>query len=47
MVVHGSILIGTLQLLNSDHVRERDKALFRGIIVGGVWNDFLLEKVKG
>ena len=25
---------GTLQLLNSDHVRERDKALLRSILVG-------------
>ena len=25
---------GTLQLLNSDHVRERDKALLRGVLVG-------------
>ena len=33
---------GTLQLLNSDHVRERDKALLRGVLVGGVWNGFLL-----
>ena len=33
---------GTLQLLNSDHVRERDKALLRSILVGGVWNGFLL-----
>ena len=31
-------LDGTLQLLNSDHVRERD--LLRGILVGGVWNGF-------
>ena len=38
---------GTLQLLNSDHVRERDKALLRGVLVGGVWNGFLLGKVKG
>ena len=38
---------GTLQLLDSDHVRERDKALLRSILVGGVWNGFLLEKVKG
>ena len=37
----------TLQLLNSDHVRERDKALLRSILVGGVWNGFLLGKVKG
>ena len=38
---------GTLQLLNSGHVPERDKALLRGVLAGGVWNDFLLEKVKG
>ena len=38
---------GTLLLLNSDHVRERDKALLRSILVGGVWNGFLLQKVKG
>ena len=25
---------GILQLLNSDHVRERDKALLRSILVG-------------
>ena len=28
---------GTLQLLDSDHVRERDKALLRSILVGGVF----------
>ena len=33
---------GTLQLLNSDHVRERDKALLRGVLVGGVWNGFFV-----
>ena len=38
---------GTLQLLKSDHVRERDKALLRGILVGGVWSGFLLGKVRG
>ena len=38
---------GTLQLLNSSQVRERDKALLRSIMVGGVWNGFLLSKVKG
>ena len=36
---------GSLQLLNSSHVRERDKALLRSIMVGGVWNGFLLERV--
>ena len=38
---------GTLQLFNSDHVRERDKALLRSVFVGGVWNGFMLGKVKG
>ena len=38
---------GTLQLLNSDHVRERDKALLRSILVGGVRNGFLLGKIQG
>ena len=33
---------GSLQLPNSSHVRERDKALLRSIMVGGVWNGFLL-----
>ena len=33
---------GSLQLLVSSHVRERDKALLRAIMVGGVWNGFLL-----
>ena len=37
---------GTLQLFNSDHVRERDKALLRSILVGGFWNGFLLGKVR-
>ena len=38
---------GSLQLLNSSHVRERDKALLRTIMVGGVWNGFLLGRVRG
>ena len=33
---------GSLQLLTSSHVRESDKALLRSIMVGGVWNGFLL-----
>ena len=37
---------GSLQLLNSSHVRERDKALLRSVMVGGVWNGFLLGRVK-
>ena len=38
---------GSLQLLNSSHVRERDKVLLRSIMVGGVWNGFLLGRVRG
>ena len=37
---------GSLQLLTSSHVRERDKALLRSIMVGGVWNSFLLGRVR-
>ena len=37
---------GSLQLLNSSHVRERDKALLHSIMVGGVWNGFLLGRVR-
>ena len=37
---------GSLQLLNSSHARERDKALLRSIMVGGVWNGFLLGRVR-
>ena len=37
----------SLQLLNSSHVRDRDEALLRGVMVGGVWNDFLLGKIRG
>ena len=35
-------IAGSLQLLHAPHVRERDKALLRSIMVGGVWNGFLL-----
>ena len=38
---------GSHQLLNSSHVRERDKALLRNIMVGGVWNGFFLGKLGG
>ena len=38
---------GSLQLLVSSHVRERDKALLRAIVVGGVWNGFLLGHIRG
>ena len=37
---------GSLRLLNSSHVEERDKALLRSIMVGGVWNGFLLGRVR-
>ena len=37
---------GSLQLLDSSHVREGDKALLRSIMVGGVWNGFLLGRVR-
>ena len=38
---------GALQLLNSNHVREEDKALLGGVRAGGVWNGFLLGKGEG
>ena len=37
---------GSLQLLNSSHVRERDKVLLRSILVGCVWNGLLLGRVR-
>ena len=37
---------GSLQLLNSSHVRERDEALLRSVMVGGVWNGLLLGRVR-
>ena len=37
---------GSLQLLISSHLRERDKILLRAILCGGVWNGFLLGKAK-
>ena len=37
---------GSLQLLVSSHVRERDKALLRGVMVGGVWNGLLVGEVR-
>ena len=37
---------GSHQLLVSSHFRERDKMLLRAILSGGVWNGFLLCKVK-
>ena len=38
---------GSLRLLNSSHVRERDKALLRSVMVGAVWNGFLLGGIRG
>ena len=37
---------GSLQLLTSSHLRERDKMLLRAILCGCVWNGFLLGKAK-
>ena len=37
---------GSVQLLNSSHLRQRDKMLLRAILCGGVWNGFLLGKAK-
>ena len=37
---------GSLQLLTSSHLRERDKILLRATLCGGVWNGFLLGKAK-
>ena len=37
---------GSHQLLVSSHLKERDKMLLRAILSGGVWNGFLLSKVK-
>ena len=38
---------GPMQFLNSSHVRERDKALLGSVMVGGVWNSFLLSRARG
>ena len=37
---------GSLQLLTSSHLRERDKLLLRAILCGGFWNGFLIGKAK-
>ena len=42
----GVDIYGSHQLLVSSHLRERDKMLLRAILSGGVWNGFLLSKVK-
>ena len=39
-------LTGSLQLLNSTHLRDRDKMLLGAILCGGVWNGFLLGKAR-
>ena len=39
-------LKGSLQLLTSTHLRDRDKMLLRAIKCGGVWNEFLLGKAR-
>ena len=39
-------LKGSLQLLNSTHLRNRDKMLLRAILCGRVWNGFLLGKAR-
>ena len=38
---------GSLQLFSSSHVRERDKALLRNVMVGSVWKGMLLGRVRG
>ena len=47
MLVRVSVEGPWLDVDGSFHVRERDKALLRSILVGGVWNGFLLQKGKG
>ena len=42
----GVDIYGSHQLPVSSHFRERDKMLLRAILSGGVWNGFLLSKVK-
>ena len=37
---------GSMQLLDSSHVRDRDKALLRAILSGRVWNGFLLGNMR-
>ena len=37
---------GSLQLLTSSHLRERNKMLSRAILCGELWNGFLLGKAK-
>ena len=37
---------GSMQLLFSSHLRERDKMLLRSLLSGGVWNGFFLENPR-
>ena len=37
---------GSLQLLNSSHLRDRDSMLLRAILSGRAWNGFLLGQAK-
>ena len=46
-VVHFWTILGPCSYLSSSDVRDRDKALLRGILSGGRWNGFLLGKVQG
>ena len=39
-------LKGSLQLLNSTHLRDRYKMVLRAILYGRVWNGFLLGKAR-
>ena len=39
-------LKGSLQLLTSSHLRERDKMLLRAILCGGAWNGFFLGQAR-
>ena len=41
------VFVARVSSLNSTHVRERDKALLRSGMVGGVWKGFSLGKVRG
>ena len=42
----GVDIYGSHQLLVSSHLRARDKIMLRAMLSGGVWNGFLLSKVK-
>ena len=40
-------IASSLQLPHAPHVKKKDKVLFRRIMVGGVWNGFLLGHARG